>query len=117
MSEELDSNIENLSEEEIVFEQVLRPKLFNDFFGQEQIVENLKIFIQAASERNDALDHTLLHGPPGLGKTTLAYIIANELGVNIKTTSGPVLDKPGDLAGLLTNLEERDVLLLMKFID
>ena len=113
MSDELDPNIENLSEEEIVFEQVLRPKQFDDFFGQEQIVDNLKIFIEAASRRNEALDHSLLHGPPGLGKTTLANIIANELEVNIKTTSGPVLDKPGDLAGLLTNLEERDVL----FID
>ena len=87
MKEELDPNIENLSEEEIVLEQVLRPKQFEDFFGQEQIVDNLKIFIEAAIKRNDALDHTLLHGPPGLGKTTLAYIIANELGVNIKTTS------------------------------
>ena len=113
MNEELDPNIESLSEEEIVFEQALRPKQFDDFFGQEQIVANLKIFIEAATQRNDALDHTLLHGPPGLGKTTLAHIIANELGVNIKTTSGPVLDKAGDLAGLLTTLEERDVL----FID
>ena len=113
MNEKLDPNIEHLSEEEIVFEQALRPKQFDDFFGQEQIVANLKTFIEAATQRNDALDHTLLHGPPGLGKTTLAHIIANELGVNIKTTSGPVLDKAGDLAGLLTTLEERDVL----FID
>ncbi len=113
MNEKLDPNIEHLSEEEIVFEQALRPKQFDDFFGQEKIVYNLKVFIEAAGQRNDALDHTLLHGPPGLGKTTLAHIIANELGVNIKTTSGPVLDKAGDLAGLLTTLEERDVL----FID
>ena len=95
------------------FEQVLRPKGFEDFRGQDQIVGNLKVFIQAAKERQDALDHVLLHGPPVLGKTTLSYIIANELSVGIITTSGPVLDKPADLAGLLTNLEERDVL----FID
>jgi len=109
-----DSEIENEGlNEEVAFEQALRPKLFVDFEGQEKIVDNLKVFIEAAKQREDALDHTLLHGPPGLGKTTLANIIAHELGVNIKTTSGPVLDKPGDLAGLLTNLEERDVL----FID
>jgi Holliday junction DNA helicase RuvB len=92
---------------------VLRPKGFIEFAGQEKIIENLKIFIEAATQRGEALDHVLLHGPPGLGKTTLSHIIANELGVNLKITSGPVLEKPGDLAGLLTSLEERDVL----FID
>lgn len=95
------------------FEKALRPQGFFEFEGQDKIVENLKIFIAAASQRGEALDHVLLHGPPGLGKTTLSHIIANELGVNMKITSGPVLEKPGDLAGLLTSLEERDVL----FID
>ena len=94
-------------------ERALRPLSFSDFRGQDKAVENLSIFVQAASQRNESLDHVLLHGPPGLGKTTLSNIIANELGVGFKITSGPVLDKPGDLAGLLTSLERNDVL----FID
>ena len=113
MNQNLDPTDQNLSSEEKDIEKVLRPLNFEDFSGQEQVLENLQIFVKAAVEREEALDHTLFHGPPGLGKTTLAHILANELNVGIKVTSGPVLDKPGDLAGLLTNLEERDVL----FID
>ncbi|NCP06557.1 MAG: Holliday junction branch migration DNA helicase RuvB [Flavobacteriales bacterium] len=113
MNENLDPTNENFSPEENDVERKLRPFTFKDFTGQDQVLENLKIFVQAANQRSEALDHTLFHGPPGLGKTTLAHILANELNVGIKVTSGPVLDKPGDLAGLLTNLEERDVL----FID
>lgn len=113
MNENLDPTADNFSPEELDIERALRPVSFDDFTGQAQVLENLKVFVQAANLRGEALDHTLFHGPPGLGKTTLAHILANELGVGIKVTSGPVLDKPGDLAGLLTNLEERDVL----FID
>ncbi len=103
----------SLKETDKEFERALRPLSFEDFQGQKKIVENLRIFVSAAKMRGESLDHVILHGPPGLGKTTLSTIIANELGVGIKITSGPVLDKPGDLAGLLTNLEENDVL----FID
>jgi len=113
MNENLDPTNSGYNPEELDLEKKLRPLSFDDFAGQDQILENLKVFVQAANQRNEALDHTLFHGPPGLGKTTLANILANELQVGIKITSGPVLDKPGDLAGLLTNLEERDVL----FID
>jgi len=113
MEDNFDIRIDNLTEQEKEFEIKLRPLSFIDFQGQKNVVENLKVFIIAAIQRKDALDHTLIHGPPGLGKTTLAYIIANELNVNIRITSGPVLDKPGDLAGLLTSLEKNDVL----FID
>ena len=113
MNENLDPTTNGYNSEEFDLEKKLRPLSFDDFAGQDQILENLKVFVQAANQRNEALDHALFHGPPGLGKTTLANILANELQVGIKITSGPVLDKPGDLAGLLTNLEERDVL----FID
>jgi Holliday junction DNA helicase RuvB len=113
MNENLDPDGERLTAEEKEVEKVLRPQEFSDFTGQEKVVENLRIFVSAAKQRKEALDHVLLHGPPGLGKTTLAHIISKEMEVNIRITSGPVLEKPGDLAGLLTNLEPQDVL----FID
>ncbi|MBS1646599.1 MAG: Holliday junction branch migration DNA helicase RuvB [Bacteroidetes bacterium] len=113
MNEHLKPEEENVSPAEKEAERALRPIAFENFSGQEALVDNLRVFVQAAKKRQEALDHVLLHGPPGLGKTTLAHIISHDLGVNIKITSGPVLDKPGDLAGLLTNLEPYDVL----FID
>lgn len=113
MEEDFNIREERLSSAEKEFENALRPLKFNDFSGQPKVVENLEIFVEAAKYRGEPLDHTLLHGPPGLGKTTLSNIIANELGVGFKLTSGPVLDKPGDLAGILTSLEPNDVL----FID
>lgn len=113
MNENLDANNERLTNSDKDYERALRPLEFDDFSGQEAVVDNLRVFVLAAKQREEALDHVLLHGPPGLGKTTLAHIISNDLGVNLKVTSGPVLDKPGDLAGLLTNLEPFDVL----FID
>ncbi len=113
MIEEYDIHEDGADDSDKEVEQVLRPKLFDDFAGQRHVTDNLQVFVKAAILRNEPLDHVLLHGPPGLGKTTLANIIANEMNVGFKVTSGPVLDKPGDLAGLLTNLEEGDVL----FID
>ncbi|MFD1293293.1 Holliday junction branch migration DNA helicase RuvB [Lutibacter holmesii] len=113
MNENLNPEKDNFSTDDFDVEKKLRPLSFDDFTGQEQVLENLKIFVEAANLRGEALDHTLFHGPPGLGKTTLAHILSNELNAGLKITSGPVLDKPGDLAGLLTNLSERDVL----FID
>src|SRR5210317_883859 len=113
MNENLDPRGEQLSQAELEIEQVLRPAEFTEFSGQPKVVDNLKIFVQAAKQRDEALDHVLLHGPPGLGKTTLSHIIANELGVNIKVTSGPLITKAGDLAAIISNLEDKDVL----FID
>lgn len=113
MNDDFDIREEHISKDEKEFENALRPLRFNDFNGQQNVVENLSVFVEAAKYRGEPLDHTLLYGPPGLGKTTLSNIIANELGVGFKITSGPILDKPGDLAGILTSLEPNDVL----FID
>lgn len=113
MAEDFEIRNNDLSDKDKDFEKKVRPAEFEDFSGQDKIIENLRIFVKAAKLRQESLDHVLLHGPPGLGKTTLSNIIANELGVNLKVTSGPVLEKPGDLAGILTNLDEHDVL----FID
>ena len=113
MNENLNPERDSLSNDDLEFDKALRPQQFDDFRGQSKVVENLKVFVSAAKMRSEALDHVLLHGPPGLGKTTLSNIIAKEMGVGIKISSGPVLDKPGDLAGLLTNLENGDIL----FID
>ena len=116
MPEDFDIREERLTSAEKDFENALRPLRFNDFSGQQKVVENLSVFVEAAKYRGEPLDHTLLHGPPGLGKTTLSNIIANELGVGFKITSGPVLDKPGDLAGILTSLEPNDVLFIVAAI-
>ena len=113
MREDYLNSEKNSNSKDKEFENILRPKSFNDFFGQDQILKNIQVFVKAAKKRSEPLDHVLLHGPPGLGKTTLSHIIANELSTNLKVTSGPVLEKAGDLAGILTNLEEGDVL----FID
>ena len=113
MNENLDPSAKRLSSADKEMERAIRPTVFKDFQGQQQVLDNIIVFVRAAKARGEALDHVLLHGPPGLGKTTLSHIIGNEMGVNVRTTSGPVIDKPGDLAGLLTNLEPNDVL----FID